>query len=97
MFENFVSDEKAEFKSCGSAARPYGTSGGPLIFLHSSDGTDVPQYSVIGYGVEYDESGKTITAGLTSYVNPTKIIVKLMFGKKWKIIVQRQTTLIGII
>jgi len=63
MFENYVSDEKAEFKPCGSAAQPYGTSGGPLILLQSSNSTDVPQYSVIGYGMEYDESGKTITAG----------------------------------
>ena len=69
IFEQQISENMAKFVSTGSAPLPYGTSGGPLIFLDSPEPTLATKHSVIGYGLEYDSERKKITVG------PSDVIV----------------------
>lgn len=74
MYEQQISEDSAKFVSTGSAPPPFGTSGGPLIFLNSATATDAIKHSVIGYGLEYDEERKKIIVG------PSEAIIEIGLG-----------------
>lgn len=74
MYEQQITADSAKFVSTGSAPLPFGTSGGPLIFLDSAKPTEAKKHSVIGYGLEYDSQRKKITAG------PSEAIIEIGLG-----------------